>query len=390
MPWQLESLKSARRDDELPTTTIRAVHRTFDVERSRYGKSIRLDDLRTGSPSCVNTSDRCFRCLATIFFASARACETVSVDAAASEAPAANNAPAATAAIGAATFLVHVLDIRLRARVTRKSSYRESNSFALSALTERGRNPPTGPGFEKRQPTQGGRIDARGGNDTVDALAGDDTVNAGWGHDRVHAGLGDDTVRGGDGADRLFGGPGNDQMGGGFGRDALFGGLDNDTLGGGPNADRVFGGAGNDTSYGGPGNDRMFGGSGDDTQYGGAGNDLILANKGVDHSFGGPGNDRLWAVARGDVQPGLNGEVDTTGDSLDGGPGDDRIHTRDGEVDTVTCGDGHDVAILDKVDVIGDATPQNPDGSCEVVKRADPKPSDTAPEPDTSEENPQQ
>ena len=67
---------------------------------------------------------------ATTFFASARACETVSVDAAAAEAPVANNAPAATAAIGAATFLVHVLDIRLRARVTRKSSYRELNSFA--------------------------------------------------------------------------------------------------------------------------------------------------------------------------------------------------------------------------------------------------------------------
>jgi len=42
------------------------------------------------------------------------------------------------------------------------------------------------------------------------------------------------------------------------------------------------------------------------------------------------------------------------------------------------------------VDVISDATAQNPDGSCEVVKRADPKPSDTAAEPDTSEENPQQ
>jgi Ca2+-binding RTX toxin-like protein len=174
-------------------------------------------------------------------------------------------------------------------------------------------------------------IYASGGNDRVDALAGNDTVYAGWGRDRVRAG------------------------------------------------------AGNDLVYGGWGNDRLVGGTGDDTQYGGPGNDLILANQGVDHSYGGPGNDRLWALARGDVHPGPNGEVDTIGDTVDGGPGDDRIHTRDGEVDTVTCGDGYDVAFLDKVDVISDATSQNPNGSCEVVKRADPKPSDAAAEPDNGQ-----
>ncbi|MEA2308713.1 MAG: hypothetical protein QOI65_999, partial [Thermoleophilaceae bacterium] len=91
----------------------------------------------------------------------------------------------------------------------------------------------------------------------------------------------------------------------------------------------------------------------------------------------------------GDVYRGPNGEVDTVGDTLDGGPGNDRLHTRDGEVDTVTCGEGHDRALLDEVDVIADATSENPNGSCEVVKRAAPKPSDAASEPDTSEESPE-
>jgi Ca2+-binding RTX toxin-like protein len=118
----------------------------------------------------------------------------------------------------------------------------------------------------------------------------------------------------------------------------------------------------------------MAGGTGDDTQHGGPGNDRIYANLGVDTTFGDEGNDDLWALARGDVQPGPNGEVDPVGDTLDGGPGDDTFHTRDGEVDKITCGDGNDTALLDTVDVITDATATNPNGSCEKVVRKAPRP----------------
>jgi hypothetical protein len=59
------------------------------------------------------------------------------------------------------------------------------------------------------------------------------------------------------------------------------------------------------------------------------------------------------------------------GDTLDGGPGDDTFHTRDGEVDHITCGDGNDTALLDNVDVITDATATNPKGSCETIVRKD-------------------
>jgi hypothetical protein len=77
-----------------------------------------------------------------------------------------------------------------------------------------------------------------------------------------------------------------------------------------------------------------------------------------------------------DVTPGPNGEVDQHGDTLDGGAGADTFHTRDGEVDRITCGDGNDRAILDTVDVITDATPANPNGSCERVIRQAPRGND--------------
>ena len=69
--------------------------------------------------------------------------------------------------------------------------------------------------------------------------------------------------------------------------------------------------------------------------------------------IGGPGNDRL-AGGRGK-------------DKLDGGPGDDILRGRLPKADEITCGDGNDVAIISRRDVITDATPENPNGSCETV-----------------------
>ena len=42
----------------------------------------------------------------------------------------------------------------------------------------------------------------------------------------------------------------------------------------------------------------------------------------------------------------------------------------------MTCGDGFDVALLDTVDVIDDASAANLNGSCERVVRKAPKPVD--------------
>jgi hypothetical protein len=46
------------------------------------------------------------------------------------------------------------------------------------------------------------------------------------------------------------------------------------------------------------------------------------------------------------------------------------VFARDGEADRVDCGAGRDTAQLDLVDVIVDATADNPNGGCETVTRA--------------------
>ena len=95
----------------------------------------------------------------------------------------------------------------------------------------------------------------------------------------------------------------------------------------------------------------------DDTLNGGPGRDLIFAQRGVDTVYGGGGNDDLWALARRDVTH----EAGEPADTVDGGAGNDRIHVRDGEADTVTCGAGFDVVRADFKDKV--AT------DCERVRR---------------------
>src|SRR6478752_5811599 len=177
-----------------------------------------------------------------------------------------------------------------------------------------------------------------------------DTINGNGGNDRIFGRKGDDNLNGGQGNDRIFGASGNDTINGVQGNDWLNGGAGDDKISGDANGtgdltsrDRMYGGSGNDTSDGQNGNDLMSGGTGDDTQHGGAGNDKIFANLGQDTTY------------------------------VDAGTGDDRFHTRDGEVDRVTCGDGNDTALLDNVDVITDATAENPKGSCETVVRHAPR-----------------
>jgi hypothetical protein len=84
----------------------------------------------------------------------------------------------------------------------------------------------------------------------------------------------------------------------------------------------------------------------------------------VDTHFGGPGDDRLWAMAKRDRLA-----ADGTGDTLVGGPGNDTFRTREGQPDKIDCGPGIDVAFADFKDIIVDASPANPKGSCERVLR---------------------
>ena len=110
------------------------------------------------------------------------------------------------------------------------------------------------------------------------------------------------------------------------------------------------------------GNDRVFARGGDDSVDGGAGNDRLRGGRGHDELFGGEGDDRL-----------RGGQDD---DYLDGGEGDDYINGRgDGrDGDEIVCGNGYDVAVLGRGDVIVAQVATAEDGvesddGCEKVKR---------------------
>jgi Ca2+-binding RTX toxin-like protein len=125
--------------------------------------------------------------------------------------------------------------------------------------------------------------------------------------------------------------------------------------------DLVFAGRGNDTVHAGLGPDLIVGGRDDDTLYGDDGRDRIFAQQGVDTEYGGEGADDLWAMARTDV----TGDPNEPADTLDGGPGNDRFHVRDGEADHIVCGAGLDVVLADFKDVVS--------ADCEIVKRHTPR-----------------
>jgi hypothetical protein len=82
--------------------------------------------------------------------------------------------------------------------------------------------------------------------------------------------------------------------------------------------DVIRGTAGSDELRGLAGADRLYGNRGADALLGGRGNDVLV---------GGPGRDRL-----------------------NGGPGNDEIDARDGQVDTISCGTGHDTIRQDAGD----------------------------------------
>jgi Ca2+-binding RTX toxin-like protein len=124
--------------------------------------------------------------------------------------------------------------------------------------------------------------------------------------------------------DQITGTPGNDliQARGG-----------NDSVNGDGGNDRVWGGVGNDAVTGGDGDDVVRGRPGDDTLDGGNGNDRMFGGRGTDTSMGGEGNDVLHALAR------------------------------DNQKDTLDCGPGTDVAVINAAETLDTAV------NCETIKK---------------------
>lgn len=214
---------------------------------------------------------------------------------------------------------------------------------------------------------------ARGGNDTIAnetnrrdfiyAGEGNDTVVGGSSDSLIKGGAGDDTINGSAGNDEISGEAGNDTIDGSAGDDVIFG-HDVFEAGG---IDSVRGGDGNDTidssggpTDAGPGNDVVksyYGGvihlgDGDDTAivnqmshqteiHGGDGADSIRIYYRSSHSYyritGGAGNDSI-------VVDDEAGGFEAYG-FVDGGDGDDRIHTSHADGDEIHGGAGDDFII---------------------------------------------
>lgn len=111
-----------------------------------------------------------------------------------------------------------------------------------------------------------------------------------------------------------------------------------DQIGGADGLDTIIAKAGDDLVHAGGGKDLVFGLGGTDHLYGGEGEDQLRGGSGKDFIFGGLGHDELL-----------------------GGPGnDDVVSADDAESDSVYCGPGKDVALVDPEDEVSD--------DCELVE----------------------
>jgi CSLREA domain-containing protein len=118
-----------------------------------------------------------------------------------------------------------------------------------------------------------------------------------------------------------------------------------ETLNGTAFGDLIFGLGGNDVINGLQGDDCLDGGSGRDRLSGAAGRDRLSGGAASDRLSGGPGRDRLFGGTGDDlIRPG-DGR-----DRVAAGAGNDRVVTRGAVRDTIACGPGRDVAIVDRVD----------------------------------------
>lgn len=126
-----------------------------------------------------------------------------------------------------------------------------------------------------------------GGDDWIDAGAGNDAVYAGGGDDIVFGGSGNDFIHTGTGANIVIAGEGDDYID--ASQDSL-----SDFVDAGDGSDVVRAGGGGDVVFGGRGDDFIYSvGSGSDFLIGGEGRDTLSGIGGGEFLDGGPGDDFL-------------------------------------------------------------------------------------------------
>lgn len=254
-----------------------------------------------------------------------------------------------------------------------------------------------GPGNDKLRGPAGARSVAIDGGDGADAIEG------GNGADVLHGGPGNDTLDGDDGNDQVHGDDGDDVLSGGrtLSSDVIDGGAGSDTIdsdwydankptngvtvtldgvaddGRPGEGDNVVGvetikirqaarlvaagtpvtfdvngtGAASTTLIGSPGADRLRSYDYDDVIEGRGGDDSIEAGNGDDRIVPGPGRDTVVA----DAGPGSCNFAECRGQY-----GNDVIEARDGERDSIDCGNGNDRVVADAIDVLA---------NCETIER---------------------
>jgi Ca2+-binding RTX toxin-like protein len=190
------------------------------------------------------------------------------------------------------------------------------------------------------------------GDDLISGGEGNDDINGGTGNDEIYGGDHWDTIQGGQGDDDIYGGTGEDDIRGGDGDDRLIGGPDNDLLMGEADNDVLSGWRGDDFITGGDGNDELYGNEGDDTLIGGDGEDILKGADGNDTLVGVEAFaddlsfDEALGITYGSLQPADIPTIENTysdsdtGDTMDGGAGDDTLYLGNG--DTGTGGEGAD------------------------------------------------
>ena len=156
------------------------------------------------------------------------------------------------------------------------------------------------------------------------------------------------------------------------GADVLRGTPDRDVIHADRGDDRVAARGGWDWVDGGLGDDVLYGGDDPDILYGGPGHDVLVGGAGADVMLvGNAGNDTIDAREPPARAPAKDcrpcDPLPRGAEFVRGGAGDDRIIARDGLLDAVSCGSGHDVAILDRRDRIVRINELVP--GCEVVRR---------------------
>jgi Ca2+-binding RTX toxin-like protein len=191
-----------------------------------------------------------------------------------------------------------------------------------------------------------------GGNDDFEIRSADFSllVEGESGNDKVHEYYGSTF----EGDAEIDGGPGDDRLSGTDIGDTINGDDGNDNIDGG------FG-TGADVIHGGTGNDRLIGNSGNDVMHGDAGNDDVEGIGGNDQVFGDAGNDTVDGDDEDDYVDGGSGEDVLAGDSSVLYSGNDKINSRDGYRDSVSCNAGADSVTADGFDVI------EGHGACESV-----------------------